>query len=122
MIGVADRISINGISISASHGVLEAEKGSRQPFLVDLDVYLDLAIAGQSDSLGDTVDYADLAARAHDLVAGDSHNLIETVAAGLAEMVLGDKRVERVVVTVHKPEAPVSVDVDDIAVILDRHR
>ena len=122
MIGLADRITIRGLSVSASHGVLDAERSSRQPFLVDLDVYLDLSTAGASDSLRDTLDYADLAARAHDLVATESHNLIERVAAGLAEMVLANQRVERVVVTVHKPEAPVTVDFDDIAVRIDRRR
>jgi dihydroneopterin aldolase len=85
-------------------------------------VYSDLSDAGASDDLADTVDYGRLAQDAHDLVANESHHLIETVAARVAALVLGDSRVERVVVTVHKPDAPIPLGFDDVAVVVDRSR
>jgi dihydroneopterin aldolase len=48
--------------------------------------------------------------------------LIETVADRVARQVLGDTRVERVMVTVHKPDAPIPLGFDDVAVTIDRSR
>jgi dihydroneopterin aldolase len=119
---VNDRIEVRGIEVLARHGVLPHESEESQPFLVDLTVYLDLSRAGTSDDLSDTVDYGRLAREAHDMVAGESHRLIEAVAERLAEKVLAEPGVERVVVTVHKPEAPISVPFRDVSVTIDRSR
>jgi dihydroneopterin aldolase len=117
---VSDQIEIKGIEILARHGVLEHEQIEPQPFLVDLVVHLDLSRAGASDDLADTIDYGRLAQVAHDVVSGESHRLIETVAHRVAARVLAEPRVERVIVTVHKPEAPISLEFGDVAVTIDR--
>ncbi|MDP9145507.1 MAG: dihydroneopterin aldolase [Actinomycetota bacterium] len=119
---MTDRIELRGLEVLARHGVLEHEKVEPQVFRVDLVVYLDLSAAGASDDLDDTVDYGHLAQEAHDVVANESHQLIETVADRVARHVLGDTRVERVVVTVHKPDAPIPLGFDDVAVVIDRGR
>ncbi|HEX5695364.1 MAG TPA: dihydroneopterin aldolase [Acidimicrobiia bacterium] len=117
-----DRIELRGIEVLARHGVLEHEQVESQTFLVDLVLHLDLSAAGRSDDLDDTVDYGELARATHDLVAKESHQLIETVAERVAQQVLGDSRVDRVVVTVHKPQAPIPVGFEDVAVVVDRRR
>jgi dihydroneopterin aldolase len=119
---VNDRIELSGIKVLARHGVLEHEKVEPQLFLVDLAVYLDLAPAGSSDALTDTVDYGRLAQEVHDLVEAESHQLIETVAERVSRQILRDPRVERVVVTIHKPRAPIQVGFEDVAVTIDRRR
>jgi dihydroneopterin aldolase len=119
---VTDRIELRGLEVLARHGVLEYEKVELQVFRLDLVVFMDLSAAGASDDLGDTVDYGRLAQEAHDLVVNESHQLIETVADRVARQVLGDTRVERVVVTVHKPDAPIPLGFDDVAVTIDRSR
>jgi dihydroneopterin aldolase len=119
---VTDRIEIEGIEVLARHGVLEQERADPQLFRVDLMVYLDLASAAASDDLADTLDYGGLAQMAHDLVASESHRLIETVADRIAGKILGDPRVDRVVVTVHKPSAPIPLTYEDVAVTIDRAR
>lgn len=119
---MTDRIELKGIEVLARHGVLEQEKLEPQIFKIDLTVYLDLARAGASDDLSDTVDYGMLAAEAHDLVEGESHRLIETVAQRIADRIFDEGRVERVVVTVHKPEAPIAHRLEDVAVTIDRSR
>jgi len=119
---VTDRIEVTGIEVLARHGVLEQEKTETQLFRVDLTVHLDLAPAGISDDLADTVDYGRLAQTAHDLVSSESHQLIETVAHRVAEKVLEDPRVDRVSVTVHKPNAPIDLTYGDVAVTVDRAR
>lgn len=119
---MTDRIELRGIEVLARHGVLEHEKTEAQLFRVDLTVHLDLAPAGASDDLVDTVDYGRLAQVARDHVASESHRLIETVADRLAGKILEDPRVDRVVVTIHKPNAPIPLAFQDVAVTVDRAR
>jgi dihydroneopterin aldolase len=119
---VTDRIQVTGIEVLARHGVLEQERIEPQPFLVDLTVFLDLSRAGASDDLVDTVDYGRLAQEAHAVVADESHQLIERVASRVAESVLADPHVDRVIVTVHKPQAPIPLVFGDVSVTIDRSR
>lgn len=119
---MTDRIELRGIEVQARHGVPAEERAAPQPFLVDLTLYLDLSVAGSSDDLSDTVDYGWLAREVHDLVAGESHQLIETVADRVARHVLEIAPVQRVTVTVHKPEAPIPLPFADVAVAIDRSR
>jgi dihydroneopterin aldolase len=119
---VTDRIDLIGIEVWARHGALPEEKTENQPFIVDVGVFLDTSTAAVSDDLGDTIDYGKLAHDVHCLVAEESHNLIETVADRVAALVLEDTRVERVTVTVHKPQAPITVEFGDVSVTVDRTR
>ncbi|HJU52417.1 MAG TPA: dihydroneopterin aldolase [Acidimicrobiia bacterium] len=111
-----DRLQLTGIEVFAHHGVLPEEKQIGQKFLIDLDIEADLKAAGKSDSLADTIDYGDLAEKVHDLVAGSQWNLIEKVAEEIAQLVLAIPLVRAVAVTVHKPNAPIAVDFDDVSV------
>jgi dihydroneopterin aldolase len=106
----------------ARHGVLDEEQVESQPFLIDLVVFVDTTTAAASDDLGDTVDYGRLAREAHDLVAGESHRLIETVAERVADLALTFEGVEQVQVTIHKPDAPIPLDFEDVSVTIDRRR
>jgi len=119
---VTDRIELTGIEVWARHGALPEEKVESQPFVVDVSVFLDVGPAAASDDLAETVDYGKLARDVHDLVAGESHNLIETVAGRVADLAMDDHRVERVIVTVHKPQAPITVEFGDVSVTVDRTR
>ncbi len=119
---MTDSISITGIEVFAHHGVLDREKAEGQLFLVDLTLALDLSAAGESDTLSDTIDYGRLAAAVHRLVAGERWDLIERVAARVAELALDDPRVAGATVTVHKPAAPIEVPFEDVTVTLVRQR
>jgi len=81
---MADRIELRGLTVHGRHGVFDAERVNGQEFVVDIVVWIDLADAAESDDLADTHDYAALAQRAADIVAGPPHNLIETVGAEIA--------------------------------------
>lgn len=119
---MTDRIDLTGIKVWARHGALPEEKTKDQLFLVDVGVYFDTSTAAASDDLLDTIDYGALAQSVHDLVASDSHNLIEAVANRVATRALEDPRVQRVIITVHKPQAPISVEFGDVSVTVDRAR
>lgn len=117
-----DRVALRGLRGYGRHGVLPSERANGQPFLIDVELGLDTRRAAKSDDLTDTVDYAGLADRVVALVEGEPVNLIETLAERIAEMCLEPAGVEQVLVTVHKPEAPVTVAFEDVSVTIMRSR
>jgi 7,8-dihydroneopterin aldolase/epimerase/oxygenase len=119
---MADRIELRGLTVRGHHGVFEHERADGQDFVVDIIVWIDLADAATSDDLADTYDYGQLADRAAAIVAGPARNLVETVAAEIAEDVMNDRRVHAVEVTVHKPKAPIPQTFGDVAVVARRSR
>lgn len=117
-----DRIVVRGLRAHARHGVLAAERSAGQPFGLDLDLEVDARAAAASDELGDTVDYATVAAGAVAVLAGEPVALLETLADRIAGAVLSHPGVRAVTVTVHKPQAPLGLAFDDVAVVLRRTR
>ena len=111
---MADRIELTGLRVRGNHGVFEHERRDGQEFVVDLVLWVDSRPAAASDDLNDTVDYGALAQRAHDIVAGEPRNLIETVAAEIADDIAADEKVYAVEVTVHKPSAPIPLTYGDV--------
>lgn len=119
---MTDRIELRGLTVRGNHGVFDYERRDGQDFVIDITVWIDLADAAASDDLDDTYDYGVLAQRAADIVAGPPRNLIETVAAEIAEAVMEDARVHAVEVVVHKPKAPIPLAFTDVAVVARRSR
>jgi 7,8-dihydroneopterin aldolase/epimerase/oxygenase len=119
---MADRIELRGLTVRGFHGVFEHERTDGQDFIVDIIVWIDLAAAAASDELSDTVDYGALAGRAAAIVAGPPRNLIETVSAEIADDVMNDERVHAVEVVLHKPNAPIALVFNDVAVVARRSR
>ena len=107
-VGDADRIELRALRLEGICGALPEERDRAQPLEVDLDVEADLAAAGASDALADTVDYGAICQVVADVVAGGTPQLLEHLAAELAAAVLGvDERVGAVTVAVRKLRPPV---------------
>lgn len=120
---MADRIELKGLVAYGHHGVLPHETQFGQSFTVDLTCWLDTAEAAARDDLTKTVNYAELAQLAHDLVTGEPRQLIETVAAEIAELALERyELLHAVEVTIHKPHAPIPLSFADVAVVARRSR
>lgn len=120
---MADRIELKGLVAYGHHGVLPHETENGQSFTVDLTCWLDTAEAAAGDDLTKTVNYAELAQLAHDAVTGEPRQLIETVAAEIAETALARyERLHAVEVTIHKPHAPIPLSFADVAVVARRSR
>lgn len=118
-----DGILLTGVRAHGRHGVLESERRAGQDFVVDVELGLPLAAAEQTDDLRRTVNYAEVAALAVEVVQGEPLDLIESVAGRIASRVLAEQPlVETVKVTVHKPDAPVGVPFADVAVSVQRRR
>jgi dihydroneopterin aldolase len=118
----ADRIALTGLRATGHHGVLEHERQDGQVFVIDVTVHLSLREAAASDDIDDTVHYGVLAENVVAAVESDPVDLIETVAERVAAVALGFSRVDAVDVTVHKPDAPITVPFADVAVSITRSR
>ena len=117
-----DRITLTGVRVRAHHGVFDFEREQGQEFVIDVSVAVDLSAAASGDDLGRTVHYGELAEAVVEAVRRDPVDLIETVAERVAAVALAYPAVEEVEVTVHKPEAPISVPFADVSVTIVRSR
>lgn len=117
-----DQIRLTGVRAVGKHGVLDFEHERAQTFVVDATLFLDLAPAGHSDDLHDTVDYGAIAKGIVAIIEGEHVDLIEKLADRIASMILEYPAVSRTQVTVHKPSAPIVVPFDDVSVTVERSR
>lgn len=117
---MSDTITITGIRGFGRHGVFEHERIDGQEFVVDVELTINATRAAATDDLVHSVDYGHVARLAHEAIVGDAVNLIETLAARIADAVVDLPGVLAVRVTVHKPSAPIPVPFDDVAVTVVR--
>lgn len=120
---MSDRIEIRGLRVLCHVGVPDEERASAQPLEVDLDLEVDVADAGASDDVADTVDYGVVSVAVAAAIEGSAHALLERVATVAADAALAsDERVAAVTVAVRKLRPPVPVDVATTGVRLRRTR
>ena len=120
---MADKIILTGLEVEGRHGCSEEERSTPQPFIVDVELYLDLSAASKSDDLGDTIDYAGDISGIKKIVGGTSRNLIETVAQGIADFLLRRYMLlEGVKITLRKVAPPVKEKFAGAAVEITRNR
>src|SRR5215211_2910195 len=81
-----DKIRIAGLRELGVHGVLPEEQGRPQPFEVDVALEVDMASAGESDNLDDTVDYSAVAEAVSRVVKSERYHLLERLATRIAEV------------------------------------
>ncbi|HEX2046422.1 MAG TPA: dihydroneopterin aldolase [Acidimicrobiales bacterium] len=114
---------MRGLRVVGTHGALPEEQDRAQPFEVDLDLAADLATAGATDDLRDTLDYGAVVAAVHHIVTTERHRLLERLATRIIDDVLAlDDRVASVAVTVRKLRPPVPADLASAGVTLTRTR
>jgi 7,8-dihydroneopterin aldolase/epimerase/oxygenase len=118
----SDRLAVLGIEATGHHGVFDFEKREGQTFRVDVVLGLDTRAAAESDLLQDTVDYGNLVATVKQAIETDPVDLIEKLAARIAEICLADERVQWTEVTLHKPDAPIESTFSDVALTIRRSR
>ncbi len=100
-----DVIHIRDLRVRCIVGVLAHERTQEQDVLIHLALHADLRKAGESDDLTDTIDYGTLEQDVVTLVEGSSFQLIEALAAAVAQRCLRDERVAAVRVRIDKPAA-----------------
>ncbi|MDF1545371.1 MAG: dihydroneopterin aldolase [bacterium] len=83
-----DLIRLSGMSFYGYHGVTAAEKETGRMFEVDCELEVDLADAGSSDKLVDTVDYSNIYEVIRQTLQDKAFSLLEGIATHLATKLL----------------------------------
>jgi dihydroneopterin aldolase len=112
-------IELSGIELRGFHGVLEHERREGQRFLVDLELDLADTTAAETDRIEDAVDYRDVVAAVLEVSDAQAYNLLEALAAALAEALLTRFPVTRVRVRVRKPDVVLPRPVEHAAVVVE---
>jgi 7,8-dihydroneopterin aldolase/epimerase/oxygenase len=120
---MSDHIILTNLRFDAIHGVHDWEREAKQPFEVDLELWLDLAPAGRADDLTLTVDYGRAYAIVAAVMLGPSRSLLESIAGAIASECLGTfTAVDAVVVRVRKPGVRLGGPLDHASVEIRRDR
>jgi dihydroneopterin aldolase len=117
-----DKVLLHGAHFFARHGVSDEERRIGGRFVVDVELVCDLARAGKSDQLTDTISYAQLHDVLREIVEGESFQLVETLAETIAQKILGVFPADAVTVRVKKQPPPIEGIVDFAGVEIYRER
>ena len=100
-----DKVFIEELKVVARIGVWEWERRITQNLTIDIEFAADIQKAAQSDDLLDALSYKEIAQRVASYVKKSEHRLIETVAQGIADMILDEFPTTWCRITVKKPKA-----------------
>tara|TARA_Y100000590_G_scaffold345834_1_gene395757 strand:+ start:1621 stop:1977 length:357 start_codon:yes stop_codon:yes gene_type:complete len=115
-----DKIRILNLKLMGRHGVYGFEKEHVKQFEVDIEMFKYLSVAGKSDNLEDTVDYNDVVTLVADIFSAKNYDLLEAVGESICNNLLSTYPIEKVVVRVRKPHAPIQAEFDTVEVELVR--
>jgi FolB domain-containing protein len=100
-----DKIIIKNLLLRGIIGINDDERVNRQDILINIVMYTDTRSAGMSDQIADAVNYRTITKRIISHVEGSSNYLVEKLAADMAQIILTEFPLDRVVVRVEKPGA-----------------
>ena len=116
-----DKIYLKDVEIFANHGVFEEEKRLGQKFIFDIELELDLSVAGKTGDLNSSVHYGELVYEIEKIVSEKSYDLIETVGEKVCEHILLKYRmIKNAKVKVKKPWAPIGRHLSYAAIEINR--
>jgi dihydroneopterin aldolase len=117
-----DWIRLSELSLFGHHGVHEEEQRLGQKLDFDIELGLDLAVAGHSDRLEDTINYKDVYDRVQREVTGSRHLLLEALAETIAADLLEHFKVQQVIVRARKPNVPFAGAMSHVEIEIQRGR
>lgn len=118
--GAMDVIYIEGLEASTVIGVNVDELTEPQPVRLDLAVGLPRSYACDTDRIGDTIDYGEVHAALHALLASHRLQLLEALAEAIASLLLGRFGAHWVRVGLAKPRK--FSDVAAVGVVIERRQ
>ena len=101
------------------HGDLAAERELGSRIYVDVEIALDLGVAGHSDRLDETLDYVRCFELVRTIVEEGQHRLLEAVAERVADALVAQPRARTVRVRVAK-QPPIPGGIARVAVVVER--
>jgi 7,8-dihydroneopterin aldolase/epimerase/oxygenase len=110
-------VELEGLEVFGRHGVLDQERREGQRFFYD--IRLEVGDAALSDRIDDAVDYREVADCVREVSDGRRFELLEALAAAVAEGILDRFQVDHVRVRVRKP-SPAGVPAAFAAATVER--
>ncbi len=101
-------------------GVTEAEREVGQRLLFDLTLEVGEVDATVTDMVEDTVDYGTVCTTVALVAQQRSYKTLERLCTAVADRLLGDFNIEAVSVKAAKPEPPIALPVEEVAVTVWR--
>lgn len=98
-----DTIFISELKVQTKLGVPEWERMVPQTVILDIEIGYDLAKAGKSDAIADTIDYGAVVTRIRTTLAEHNFQLVETLAEHVCQLILKEFSALSVKVKVAKP-------------------
>lgn len=114
-------VKLIGVEIFGHHGVTKAEQSIGQKFRIDVEMFLDLSVAGKSDNVKDTVDYTEVYKTIESITHSRRYRLIEAMAEEICSA-LGKQfpMVDTIRVRIKKPGAAIGGILDHAEVEIER--
>jgi len=100
-----DQVFIKDLVARGIIGINDWEREKPQEILINIVMYADLSVAGDSDDINDCVNYRTVAKKVLAHAESASRFTVEALAADLSKICLQMPRVEKVRVRVEKPGA-----------------
>jgi FolB domain-containing protein len=100
-----DQIFIKDLSVRGIIGVNEWERENPQEIIINIVLFTDTRVAGETDNLSHSVNYRTVAKKAMAHAESAGRLTVEALAADLARLCLSEPGVHRVRVRVEKPGA-----------------
>lgn len=116
---MTDLIVVRDLAVDTRIGVTDDERARPQTIVIQLEIEIDLARAGASDELVDTLDYSRAVAEVADLLGAGEYHLLEHAAEAVAGSIVANKGVRGVTVEIAK-KPPIPQEVGSVAVRITR--
>ena len=98
-----DTIFISELKVKTKLGVPEWERMVAQTIILDIEIGYDLAKAGKSDAIADTIDYGAVVTRIHTTLKENSFQVVEALAEHICQLILKEFGALSVKIKVAKP-------------------
>ena len=115
-----NKIIIKNLQIKATHGCNPDEKINPQRFLFSAEIFYDFSQAAKSDDLTKTISYSDVKKTLTTFCVNNCFDLIETLATRACDEILKKYPARKVILSVKKPDAPMSGTFDYVAVEVEK--
>jgi 7,8-dihydroneopterin aldolase/epimerase/oxygenase len=113
-------IEIAGLSLYTRLGVTAAEREIGQRLLIDLTLEIGDSAATETDMVEDTVDYGEVCNLVALVAQQRTYHTLERLCTAIADRLLEDFGIEAVSVKAAKPEPPIPLPVEEVAVTVWR--
>jgi FolB domain-containing protein len=100
-----DKVIIKDLLARGIIGIHDWERQQPQHILVNIVIFTDLSLAGESDDISDCIDYERLSNQVLSHVKTVQRKTVEALAKDIAQICLKEPKAQRVKVKVEKPGA-----------------